>query len=493
MPGPATAGRLMTRRQVLIAVGAVAVGGAAVTTLELLRGWPAAFQAAATPTPNLTYRSRPDLIPPSIQTTTPARAVAPGFIFFTPADGGNLNGPTIVDNAGELVWERPGTGQVVTDLRVASYQGKPVLTWWEGSNNGGIGSGEHIVVDSSYQELMRIQAMNGRQADLHELQLTPDGTALFFADAAVAPTSPAGATPAPWPIMDCAIQEIDLTTGLLLFEWHTADYIEVEESTVGAPTAPNAVYDYVHANSIDVDTDGTLLVSARNTSTIYKIDRQSGEIRWRLGGKRSDFAMGPGTTFNYQHDARRQADGTLTLFDDGAGPGPSRAIVLRLDETAMTATLVREYAQPQGLFATSQGNVQILPNGDVFVGWGSLPHFSEFSGDGKLLINSTFAASQSYRDYRFPWVGQPADAPAIALEKQGGSLLVYASWNGATEVAAWDVLAGTGAADLSSVATAPRSGFETAITLTTTKPFVAVRARDASGNILGTSAPLSSI
>ena len=218
--------------------------------------------------------------------------------------------------------------------------------------------------------------------------------------------------------MDCAIQEIDLTTGVLLFEWHTADYIEVEESTVGAPTAPNAVYDYVHANSIDVDTDGTLLVSARNTSTIYKIDRQSGEIRWRLGGKRSDFAMGPGTTFNYQHDARRQADGTLTIFDDGAGPGPSRAIVLRLDETAMTATLVREYAQPQGLFATSQGNMQILPNGDVFVGWGSLPHFSEFSGDGKLLINATFTASQSYRDYRFPWVGQPADAPAIALENR---------------------------------------------------------------------------
>jgi len=477
----------MTRRQFLLAAGAVAVGGAAVAALELLRDWPLAFKAGPTSAPHRTFLSRPDLAPPYIQARVAGGAVAPGLVFLTPANGAGQDGPAIFDDAGELVWMSPGTGQGVTDLRVASYGGKPVLTWWEGSNNGGIGSGEHVVVDSSYRELTRIRAASGRQADLHELQLSPAGTALFFADAAITPSLSAGATPAPWPVMDCAVQEIDLATGLLLFEWHTADHIDIEESVVGAPTGSNAVYDYVHANSIDVDTDGNLIVSARNTSALYKIDRASGEILWRLGGKRSDFAMGPGTTFGFQHDARRQADGTLTLFDDGAGPAPSRAIVLRLDETAMTATLVREYAQPQGLFATSQGNMQVLPNGNVFVGWGSLPHFSEFSADGRLLLDATYTASQSYRDYRFPWVGRPSDAPAIALEHYGGALAVYASWNGATEVATWDVLVGANAAGLSYAASAPRSGFETAILLTTTEPFVAVRGRDASGATLGTS------
>jgi hypothetical protein len=423
--------------------------------------------------------------------TTRDGAVAPGLIFLTPSNGAGQDGPTIVDNAGELVWMRPGAGSSVTDLRVASYQGRPVLTWWEGSNNGGIGVGEHVVLDGSYTELTRIRAANGRQADLHDLQLTPAGTALFFADAAVSPRLPAGATPAPRPVMDCAVQELDLATGRLLFEWHCVDHIGIEESYAGPPSGPNDVYDYVHTNSIDVDTDGTLLVSARNTSAIYKIDRQSGLIRWRLGGKRGDFDMGPGTTFAYQHDVRRQADGTLTIFDDGAGPGPSRALVLRLDETAMTATLVRELVQPQRLFATSQGNVQVLPDDHVFVGWGSLPHFSEYTADGHILLDARFTASQSYRDYRFPWVGRPTDAPSIAVENRGGTVAVYASWNGATEVATWDVLAGANTDGLAAVASAPRSGFETTIVVATKEPFVAVRARDTSGTPLGISRLLS--
>jgi hypothetical protein len=495
MPDTGAPEHRITRRRFLVAAGAIVVGGLAAASLDLLgtltrvaRPTPS---AAPTPEPHRVYFSRPDLAPPIIESTASGVAPAPGFIFLTPSNGTGHDGPTIVDDAGELVWMRPGTGKAMTDLRVSSYRGEPVLTWWEGTNNGGIGSGEHVVIDGSYRELTRIQAVNGRQADLHELQLTPAGTALFFADTGTAPAPAAGATPGYAQVMDCEVQEIDLATGSLVFEWHAADHIALDESVVGAPTGANAVYDYVHANSIDVDTDGNLIVSARNTSAIYKIDRRSGAIRWRLGGKRSDFAMGPGTAFAFQHDARRQPDGTLTLFDDGAGPGPSRAIVLRLDETAMTATLVREYTQPQKLFATSQGNMQVLPDGHVFVGWGSLPHFSEFGADGTLLLNATFTASQSYRDYRFPWVGRPTDTPTVSLQNHAGQLTLYASWNGATEVAAWDVLAGAGAAALSKVASAPRSGFETSISLTTKEQFVAVRALDASGNMLGTS-PLAS-
>lgn len=496
MPGLPPAGHAITRRRFLGAVSLLAIGGVAVEAMELLRqGQPAPqaeagatpLRVAATSGPRQTFRSRTDLAPPLMEASTPSGSVASGFLFLTPSNGAGQDGPTILDDTGELVWMHPGTGKTTTDLRVATYQGKPVLTWWEGSNNAGIGSGEHVVVDSSYREVVRIRGGSGRQVDLHELQLTPSGTALFFADAGIAAGVPAGASPVPWQILDCAVQEVDIATGALRFEWHAADHIALDESVVDAPTTKNSVYDYVHTNSIEVDTDGNLIVSARNTSAIYKIDRSSGAIIWRLGGKRSDFAMGPGTTFGLQHDARRQPDGTLTIFDDGAGPGASRAIVLRLDETAMTATLVREYAQPHGLFSASQGNMQVLPNGNVFVGWGSQPHFSEYSADGTLVLDATFTATQSYRDYRFPWVGRPTEPPAIAVDEGGSRPTVYASWNGATEVATWDVLAGASATSLSYVVSAPRSGFETAIALKAPAAFVAVRARDASGTVLGTS------
>jgi hypothetical protein len=258
-----------------------------------------------------------------------------------------------------------------------------------------------------------------------------------------------------------------------------------------APTGPNDIYDYVHANSIDVDADGNLIVSARNTSAVYKIDRGSGRIIWRLGGRRSDFTMGPGASFALQHDARRQPDGTLTIFDDGEAPGSSRGIVLRLDETAMTATLIREYPQPQRRLATSQGNLQLLPNGHVFVGWGSLPRFSEFDADGTLLYDASFSATQSYRDFRSTWVGLPLELPAMAVDRQGGAYTVYASWNGATEVATWEVLAGRSDASLLPVVTARRTGFETVMGVPPVPGLLAVRARDASGAILGTSASVA--
>jgi hypothetical protein len=287
--------------------------------------------------------------------------------------------------------------------------------------------------------------------------------------------------------MDCAIQEVDLVSGGVLFEWHAVDHIDISESVAPVPTGANDIYDYVHANSIDVDTDGNLILSARNTSAVYKIHRVTGRILWRLGGHRSDFAMGPGATFALQHDARRQPDGTLTIFDDGQAPGVSRAIVLRLDETAMTATLVRELRQPQELLATSQGNMQVLPDGHVFVGWGSLPQFSEFDANGRLLYDATFSATQSYRDLRFPWTGRPRELPDLAVDMGNGAMAVFASWNGATEIATWEVLAGKSAAALHRVAAVPRDGFETEVDLPLAGPLVAVRARDASGAILGTS------
>jgi hypothetical protein len=455
-----------------------------------------------------------------INVITPARAVAPGLIFYTPADGVAPDGPAIVDNTGELVWLRPDKGVAATDLGVATYHGRPALYWWEGANNQGVGTGNLVLADAGYREVARVAIGDGRTADLHEFLITPQGTAIFFADTGI-PGFDATGKPLPYQLLDCEIQEVDIASGRLLWSWHSADHIAVDETYIAPPTQPGKIFDYAHANSIALDADGNLLLSARNTCTIYKIERSSGRILWRLGGGRSNFALGPGVAFSWQHDARRQRDGLLTLFDDGntnspqptaptasaatqtpeATPSPtgapaqhpSRGIVLKLDDTAMTASLVGEFAHPSPLLATSQGNMQILPNGNVFIGWGSTPWFTEFDPTGKVVFDATFPAGKmSYRAYRFPWTGTPTEPPAVAVVKDAsGKSTVYASWNGATDVSAWEAVTGDSPATLTAVASAPKAGFETAIPLPSAGRYVAVRARDAAGQVMGSSSAIA--
>jgi Arylsulfotransferase (ASST) len=277
----------------------------------------------------------------------------------------------------------------------------------------------------------------------------------------------------------------------VLFEWHSLEHVGLEESYFRPPEPSGYGYDYFHINSIDIDHDNNLLVSARKTSTVYKIDRNSGEIIWRLGGKKSSFEMGPGTRTRYQHDARRQRDGTITIFDNGGAnvAEQSRGIVVELDEEGMTATLVREYTHPERLLASTQANMQVLPNGNVFIGWGSKPFLSEFSSNGELLFDANVVWKQSYRTFRFPWSGQPQEKPDVAAEPgPDNELTLHVSWNGATEVATWEALAGPDPGRLRPVGSpAPRDGFETAIVVRTAEPYVGVRAQDRSGRVLGTS------
>lgn len=286
-------------------------------------------------------------------------------------------------------------------------------------------------------------------------------------------------------IQDAIFQEVDLATGELLLEWHSLGTIPLAESysPVGAD------WDFFHLNSIAVDTDANLLISSRSTHTIYKLDRGSGAILWRLGGKHSDFEMGPGTVFAWQHDARRQPDSTLTIMDNGATPAVetlSRGLILDVDEQGMRATLLRQYTHPK-ILAGSQGSVQPLSDGNVFVGWGEAPHVSEFHRSGRLLFDATLGSKyQSYRAFRLPWSAQPAQAPAIALAGRGRYRTAYASWNGATEVHAWQLLAGQEDA-LVPVASTLARGFESELRYSGAGPLLAVRALDADGAPLGRS------
>jgi hypothetical protein len=519
--------RRLTRRQVIRGLVAAGVAGIGVVVFGLDRvfnpssvrtaGSPPAgdspsagapLTAAASPTaagsapassgPRHAFRSRPELTPPVVTVSAgSAGDSSEGLVFLTPGNGAGVDGPFIVDTTGEPVWVGPDTEATVTGLSVVELDGAPALCWWEGTNNNGIGSGEFVYADTSYREIRRLTGANGAKTDLHELLMTSRGTALLFV--AVPIKRDRSGKTLRWPVMDGIVQELDLATGALVFEWHAADHIDLAESFAAAPTKADAVYDYIHANAIDIDLDGNLLVSARNTSTIYKVDRGSGQVIWRMGGKRSDFAVAENAAFGWQHDVRRHPDGTLTIFDNAHSSSddqtghPSRAIVVQPDMSAMTVALVREYRHPSPLIASSQGDVQLLPGGDVFVGWGSTPWFSQFKASGETVLDATFPASkQSYRCLRFAWSGRPVEPPAIALERlAAGFLAVYASWNGHTAVETWEVLAGPSASRLKVVATTARSGFETMIPARTVERLVTVRARDASGAVLGTAVPVA--
>jgi hypothetical protein len=441
------------------------------------------------------FRSRPDLDPPFVTVSPGPKPTAPGLIFLSAKQKKDQkqNGPMIVDNAGRLVWFRPLPGiEAATDFRVQTYRGQPVLTYWQGTSRQGIGTGKLVILDQTYKPIRTISIANGFRPDLHEFIITPRGTALFVSYPIVAADLSEFGSSRQGRLVDSVIQEVDIATGLVVFEWHSYGKISVRDSFSRPVPSPNVPWDYAHTNAVEEGPDGDLLMSARNTWAVYEIDRETGAINWRLGGKHSDFKLGAGAHFAWQHDARWRSDGALTLFDNSAFPPVrkhSRALALKLDETAHTATLLSARKHPRGLLAATQGSVQELPGGDAFVGWGSQRYLTEFSPAGGVLWDARLSVGyESYRAYRMPWVGRPFTTPRVGVARlRAGGMNVYASWNGATEVASWEVLAGSAPDALAPVRTFPKTSFETRIPVSATARYVAVRARDAAGAVLGTS------
>jgi hypothetical protein len=442
------------------------------------------------------YRSNPDLLPAAV-TILKHGPTAPGDIFLAPQIGPFQQGPEIIGPNGGLIWFDPvPTNDAATDFRVQTYHGQPVLTWWQGNESAGVGVGQDMIVNRSYQLVKAISAGNGLSADLHEFQLTPRGTALVTAEYPVYWNASSVGAAANEIVLDSVVQEIDIPTGLVLFQWDSLDHVPLTASWTKPPKkqyGAGTPYDYFHVNSITLDTDGNLLISGRNTWSVYKVNHDTGAIIWTLGGKESSFEMGPGASFAFQHDVEVRAPGdqVLTVFDDGAGPpyvhSQSRVLELRLNLKLKTATVVRQLVHTPPLLSSFEGDDQPLPNGDDFVGWGQQPYFSEYNPKGKLVFDGRFVDSNlSYRAYRFPWNGTPASPPSVAAAPHGRKMTVYVSWNGATNVASWRVLGGKAATRLGAIAQAPKRGFETAINATAHK-YVAVQALDVKGHVLGTS------
>ena len=439
-----------------------------------------------------TFRSRPDLTPAAVQIVHRYGAGGGSAdIFVTPQYGPLQNGPEIVDPSGQLIWFDPlPSGNMAADLQVQQYQGRPVLTWWQGYSAQGMGFGQDEIDDGSYRLLAVVNAGNGLRADLHEFQITPQGSALITAF-----------YPVYWrycncTVFDSAIQEIDIPTGLVLFQWDSLDHVGVGASYTSNPGKRGA-WDYFHVNSIQQDFDGNLLISARNTWAIYKVMHDTGRVKWTLGGKWSTFRMERGASFAFQHDARDQAAGDhwITLFDDGGGKPnihtQSRGLELYLSYRNHTAWVSGEWYHAPALLADFEGNVQQVQNSWKFIGWGEQPYFTEYGRRGRVLLDGRFISqTASYRAYRYAWSATPATPPALVGSASNGQMSLSMSWNGATGVASWRILGGGSANSMTTLATVPKSSFETSATVKS-EPYAEVQALGPSGNVLGTSPAIS--
>lgn len=444
------------------------------------------FAFSAGPAGVASYVSAPNLHPPTLSVTTLAKP-QPGYVFVTTLTGPGERGPIIVDNHGQVVWFRPVKTAAI-DFRRQLYRGKPVLTWWEGEiSKIGTGQGEGVIVDETYTEIARVSAGNGFFADVHEFLLTPQGTALITVYNEVDRDLTSVGGPASAPVLDSIVQEVDVKSGAVLFEWHSLDHIPFTDSY--APILDP--YDYFHVNSIAVHPDGNLIVSARNTSAVYKVDRKTGSVLWTLGGRSSDFELGPSAFFMYQHDAQAHTDGTLTMYDDGPSSSSqqSRAIRLGLDLGAMRADLLQAYTHPTPLASAAMGNAQVLADDGVFVGWGTQPYVTEFGPLGDIRFDAMFdGGAWNYRAFRDTWHGRPKTLPLVAARRSSGGATVYASWNGSTETAYWRVHAGPSIGAQRVVKTVRRVGFETAIPISVKSGVVSVTALDATKRTLASSA-----
>jgi hypothetical protein len=457
--------------------------------------------AQAAPADYQSFYTLPGVQVPLLTVTVADRDPAAGEILTSNGPGPGQYGPLIYTPEGTLVWfDKLSGGEAAEDLSEQTYEGQRDLTWWRGRVLSlGFGQGEDVVMNSRYQTVARVHGGNGLRADLHDFQIARNDVAYITAynpircNLAAAKGAPGGA------ILDTAIQQIDMRTGLVRWEWHSLDHVGASESEVEAPT-DTTPWDYFHLNSIDPEPGGKILISARSTWAGYQLQGPSGKILWRLGGNDSSFKMGPGTEMAWQHDGRVLSDGDVSFFDDGSNPPihhQSRAVRIALDFKTREARLASVYTHRNPpLLAASQGNAQTLADGNTLVGYGGVPAISEYANDGSLLFDAHEPFDLSfYRAFRFPWSARPLSPPALlaSLNDTAEETIVYASWNGATDVAGWRVLAGNQRGSLAAKATIPSSGFESSLTLAAKYAYVQVQALDSAGHLLGTSQTVQTI
>ncbi|KUJ17246.1 uncharacterized protein LY89DRAFT_782413 [Mollisia scopiformis] len=456
------------------------------------------------------YRST-DLVSPHLNVLQSSSECAFDlYTFFTPR-GPLTSEPNavILDQGGHLVWTSSWEGQQIYNLMVQEYNGESYLTFWAGNDAvGGHGAGFYFMLDKHYKVFKKIGAAGGLDADLHDFRLTENGTALMTVYQVINKDLAELGKPIMGEIWDCLIQEVDIETGELIFQWRASDHYKVSDTfrPIDDDGVIGRAFDFFHMNSIAKDYKGNYLTSSRYMHSLTYINGSSGEVIWIIGGKRNmfeDLSDGQATNFAYQHDGRWSDDHTtVTMFDNGVDdPHPdiadTRGLRLELDEERMTVKLVAVYKNPHNIHGISQGSFQTLPNGNAFMGYGNTAAFTEYSHNGTVLCDAHFGAEsrfgagevQSYRAYKYGWHGWPTTSPNVAiLQNEDGGWSFYVSWNGATEVNEWvlqgaDEVDGAGWVDLNRIL---KVGFETEFDINAAYPrYMRVLALNSNFKILG--------
>ena len=391
--------------------GLVALGAAAATAPSLA-STSTHHVALATPT-----------APPPVTSLVHGISDKEGDFFITPTGDTSTyaNGPEVVNGRGKVLWfHAVPTGDTAADFKEQTYNGKRVLTWWQGTGLGGVSDGTDIIANANGKQIATVEAGNGLTTDGHEFLITPQNTALVLSyDVTTADLTSIGGA-ANQSVIDGVVQEVDITTGKVLFSWNSADHVPYSASEQPLPTSTSTPWDWFHVNAVHLDTDGSLLIDARNTWAAYDVNRKSGNVKWVLGGKDSSFTEqaapgqqldSSGEIYSWQHDPEALGHNTFTWFDNESAGTPnypySRVVTVRLNLHKHVATLVKSDDQPDHISAPSQGNGQTLGDGNLVVGWGALPYFSEFSPSGALLDNLEFPTGvNTYRAYRFAWAAK---------------------------------------------------------------------------------------
>jgi hypothetical protein len=326
------------------------------------------------------------------------------------------------------------------------------------------------VMDTHYKVVDSYKAGDGYTADLHDLQLLPNGDALLMIyDSETLDMSqvvPGGQQKAT--VTGLIIQEQDPSKNVI-FEWRSWDHFSFFDSTA---VLTGQQIDLVHGNALAPSNDGNLLLSSRNLSEITKINLQTGAVMWRLGGKANMFRFINGQPFAFQHDVRQLPNGDITVFDNQGttqNPAPSQGIEYRIDEVSKTATVVWNFSHAPDVFTTFMGNTQRVPSGNTLLSWGApfthsgYSYFSmtEVTPENQAIFDFTFDQPYvSYRAFLFPWHGFPETPPALAAKGDASGLTLGYSWNGATEVASYRVYGGSSPTSLTLIDQKTNTDFE---------------------------------
>ncbi|KAL8292589.1 hypothetical protein RQP46_001201 [Phenoliferia psychrophenolica] len=465
-----------------------------------------------------------DLTPPEINLwTRPVRdanaATEPPLYTFIGTRGGpeiKHPAPMILDDDGELMWMGTEHGAVLNFER-NQYLGQDILSFYVAAKEQWFG-GHWRILNSSYDVIGTIEAKyTSISLDPHELHILNDIATVVYWEPVIMDLSNVGGPVDGW-VFDCRVQSINITSGELIYQWNSAQHIPASDSFNSldqepghngtSPATDFCVADLRTVFRAELDSQGNYIVSARGPSTVLYIDGKTGEVLWRLGGRRSSFAMGEGTDFWFQHHARIITTGPdtaqVSLFDNGANQfemktSPSRGMVVGINTTSMEATLLRSVVTPFAKSSMAEGSVQLLDNGHLMVGWGVQPFYTEFDENDQVFHSAEYGTNlsymHSYRIYKYPFVGQPTTLPSFAMDPNT-TRVGYVSWNGATQVSTWRVLEADAISNftwnLPQASSTRRSGFETTLLLSAKTDYVAVAAYDEEGICLGASEIFSS-